>query len=157
MKQSVWFLLPAIIGFTSLLNSPVSAGTSPYASIQGTWGFLDNNTYSGEYVADGTLTFDGFGNVTGVMNFAAATFICAGASMAGTYSVNPDKLSGTATMTLSSVGTSTCAEYANGDKVNIIFYLGNNRRLMNFIENDENEEGTFGNDFDTLAGVATHF
>jgi hypothetical protein len=77
---------------------PARAGTPPNGAVQGTWAFGSSVGDGGYTVGAGTLTFDGSGGVTGVLNLTDDGTYCIGMGLSGSYTVNPGKLSGTATM-----------------------------------------------------------
>jgi len=68
-------------------------------SLKGTFSFRSFNGYYGFEPAVGTLTFDGEGNVSGTMDINVDGTVCTGTTLSGTYTVNSDKLTGTATLT----------------------------------------------------------
>lgn len=83
---------------------------------------------------------------------------CVGTGLSGTYVVNPGKLSGTATMTVSSVNTNNCDNLANGDTLTLAFYLGSNLKIFNYTEIDQKVSGFFIDDFGyPMGGTGTHF
>ena len=77
-------------------------------SLKGTFSFGSFNVYYGFEPAVGTLTFDGEGNVSGTMDINVDGTVCTGTTLSGTYTVNSDKLTGTATLT--PVNTSASCE-----------------------------------------------
>ena len=80
-------------------------------SLKGTFSFRSFNGYYGFEPAVGTLTFDGEGNVSGTMDLNIDDVVCTGTTLSGTYTVNSDKLTGTATLT--PVNTSASCKYTS--------------------------------------------
>jgi hypothetical protein len=76
-------------------------------SLKGTFSFGDFNGYAGYEPAVGTLTFDGGGDVSGTMDINVDGVVCTGTTLTGTYTVNSDKLTGTATLTVTN-NSNTC-------------------------------------------------
>jgi hypothetical protein len=140
-----------------IIRGSSARAAAPNASIQGTWAFGASALYEGEEQSNGTLTFDGRGGVTGIMNYAYGGTICAGMTLAGSYIVNPGKITGTASMTLESVDTANCAAMGDGDTLTINFALSNGLKNFTFNEIDPYTAGYFTVDFEQLAGVAAHF
>jgi hypothetical protein len=148
----------AALALSFATAKPARAGTAPNASVQGTWAFGSTIGDEEEGVTNGTLTFDGNGNVTGILNSNADGAACVGMGLSGTYVVNPGKLSGTATMTLSSVTTNNCADYGDGDILTLNFFLANSLKTFNYVEIDPEAAGYFTEDFyGPLGGQGTHF
>jgi hypothetical protein len=99
---------------TGGLTHAQSSGANFNHSLKGTFSFGSFNAYYGFDPAVGTLTFDGEGNVSGTMDINLDSTVCTGTTLSGTYTVNSDKLTGTATLT--PVNTSSSCEY-NGTPV----------------------------------------
>ena len=147
-----------MLGVSFATAKPARAGTPPNAAVQGTWAFGSSANDGAYNVAAGTLTFDGNGGVTGVLSYNYDSQYCIGTGLSGTYVVNPGKLSGTATMTVSSVNTNNCAYLANGDTLTLAFYLGSNLKIFNYAEIDQKLSGFFIYDYGyPLGGTGTHF
>jgi hypothetical protein len=158
MKKTLTLGLMAILGLSFAMAKPARAGTPPNAAIQGTWAFGSSANGQAYNVAAGTVTFNGNGGVTGVMSYNDSGEDCIGAGLSGTYVVNPGKLSGTATMTVSSVNTNNCGYLADGDTLTLAFYLGANLKIFNYTEIDQGVSGFFINDYGfPLGGAGTHF
>lgn len=158
MKRTVTLLSGAALAFSLASALPARAVTPPLGAVQGTWAFgsVPGDEYDG--VTNGTLVFDGNGNVTGILNSNADGAFCVGMPLSGTYVVNPGKLSGTATMTVSSVTTGNCADYGDGDILTLNFFLANNLKTFNYVEIDPEETGYFTEDFyGPLGGQGTHW
>jgi len=137
---------------------PARAVTPPNGAVQGTWAF-GAYVYTDENVANGTLTFDGNGGVSGVLNYFTDGIYCTGMTMSGTYVVNPGKLSGRASMTVVSVDNAACGNAGDGDILTMDFYLSNGLKTLSYVETDPDSSGFLPYDFDDgeLAGPATHF
>jgi hypothetical protein len=148
----------ALLALSVAAAQTARAGSAPNASIQGTWALGMNTGDEGYTVAAGTLTFDGKGGVTGVLNEADDGTYCVGMTLGGSYTVNPGKLSGNAAMTVASVDTGSCGELGDGDTLTLAFYLSNNLKSFNYVEIDPDVETYLNFDFGAaLAGSATHF
>jgi hypothetical protein len=158
MKRNLTLLSIAALAFSVAAAQPARAVTPPYGVMQGTWAF-GSNYYNEDYgEAGGSLTFDGNGGVTGILNVASDGIYCVGMGLSGTYVVNPGKLSGTATMTISSVTTGNCANAGEGDTLTIAFSLANNFKTVTYVEMDQYTSGHFMYTFDgAVSGPATHF
>jgi hypothetical protein len=87
-----------------------SSGANFNHSLKGTFSFRSFNGYYGYEPAVGTLTFDGEGNVSGTMDINVDSTVCTGTTLSGTYTVNSDKLTGTATLT--PMNTSASCKYS---------------------------------------------
>jgi hypothetical protein len=83
-----------------------SSGANFNHSLKGTFSFRSFNVYAGYEPAVGTLTFDGEGNVSGTMDLNIDDVVCTGTTLSGTYTVNSDKLTGKATLTVTNNSTS---------------------------------------------------
>lgn len=158
MKRAVMLFSSAALALSFATAKPARAGSPPNAAVQGTWAFGSNVT-SDSNVANGTLTFDGNGGVTGVLNYFSDGYYCAGMGLSGTYVVNPGKLSGSASMTAVSVNNAACGNSGDGDTVTLAFFLSNNLKTMSFVEADPLAAGFLPYDFEdyALGGSATHF
>jgi hypothetical protein len=159
MKRTAMLLSGAALAFSLASAGPARAVTPPNGAVQGTWAFGSYVGESDENVANGTLTFDGDGGVTGVLNYFTDGTYCVGMTMSGTYVVNPGKLSGSASMTVVSVGNSACGNNGDGDTLTMDFYLSNGLKTLSYVETDPDDEGYLPYDFDdgVLAGPGTHF
>ena len=158
MKRTAMLLSGAALALSLATAMPARAGTAPNASVQGTWAFGTSGGDGGYTVGAGTLTFDGIGGVTGVLSLTDDGTYCVGMGLSGSYVVNPGKLSGTATMTLSSVSTGDCGLTGDGDTVTLAFSLANSLKAFNYVEIDPDLSGFLPFDFDgAMAGPAVHF
>lgn len=158
MKRTLTLISGAALALSVAAAQPARAVVPPNGAIQGTWAWGANVQYEGESQGNGTFTFDGNGGVTGVVNYNLNGTVCDGMTVEGTYTVNPGKFTGTASMTLSSVSTSNCADTGDNDALNMTFSISNNMKTINFVESDPYTSGYFYDDFDApLAGVAVHF
>ncbi|MGA2409415.1 MAG: hypothetical protein ABSG46_03365, partial [Candidatus Binataceae bacterium] len=160
MKRTVTLLSSAALALSLAAGGPAHATPksiseqAPLSSVQGTWAFGAYVSEGGDNVANGTLTFNGNGGVTGVLNeFSDGTY-CPGMSLSGSYVVNPGKLSGSASMTVASVTAGNCANTGNGDILTLDFYLSNNLKTLNYVETDPDSAGFLPDDFNDspLAG-----
>jgi hypothetical protein len=152
-------LSSAALALSFAAAKPARAGSPPNAAVQGTWSF-GSNYGSSEYTeGNGTLTFDGNGGIKGELNYESDGVYCVGMGLNGSYVVNPGKLSGTATMTATSVSNAACGDTGDGDTVTLAFFLANNLKTFTYVEMDPNVIGFLPADFEAaaLAGVATHF
>ena len=158
MKRTVMLLSSAALALSFAAAKPAHAGSPPNAAVQGTWAF-GSYISSDSNVANGTLTFDGNGGVTGVLNYFSDGYYCAGMGLNGSYVVNPGKLSGTATMTATSVSNAACGDAGDGDTVTLAFFLSNSLKTMNYVEIDPDSPGFLPDEFEdyALGGPATHF
>jgi hypothetical protein len=149
----------AALAFSLASAGPARAVTPPNGAVQGTWAFGSYVAEDDENVANGTLTFDGDGGVTGVLNYFTDGIYCTGMTMSGTYVVNPGKLSGRASMTVASVNNAACDNAGDGDTLSMDFYLSNGLKTLSYVETDPDAVGFLPYDFDdgVLAGPATHF
>jgi hypothetical protein len=134
-----------------------SQGNSQW--LKGTYSFLQGATVYGDTNSVGTLTFDGKGGVTGVLNMNYDGDVCVGMTLNGTYVVNSGR-TGTANLVATSVNTANCKNQGNGDTLAMSLSfsakpLGPSVRLINLVEMDQEITGTFAADFYPLSGVAT--
>ncbi|MGA2409413.1 MAG: hypothetical protein ABSG46_03355 [Candidatus Binataceae bacterium] len=158
MKRTGSLISIAALVFSVASALPARAVTPPNGAIQGTWAFGVDVQEEGLSQANGTLTFNGNGGVTGVLTYNFYNTVCQGMTLTGSYTVNPGKLSGTAIMTVTSVSTANCDELGNGDTLSLVFSMFNNLKGMNFMESDAKTTGSFYDAVDApLWGVATHF
>jgi hypothetical protein len=152
------FLSSAALALSFATARPARASTAPNASIQGTWAFGSTIGDGEDGVTNGTLTFDGNGNVTGILNSNGDGGICVGMGLSGTYVVNPGKLSGIATMTISSVNTNNCDDTGDGDTLTLNFFMASSLKTFNYVEIDPEATGYFTEDFyGPLGGQGTHW
>ncbi len=158
---------------TGGLTHAQSSGANFNHSLKGTFSFRSFNGYQslvsdlpyvgnvygyyGYAPAVGTLTFDGEGNVSGTMdiNFGQQQTVCPGTTLSGTYTVNPDKMTGTATLTVTNNSTSCYYQGApvfppsGTGVVSLALSLSLVRNgngvvtLINMAEMDEDTTGTF--------------
>ncbi len=167
MKKTILVAIVAALaipfaGLTSLVQAQATAqfplqGNNQW--LKGTYAFLQGATEYGYTSSVGTLTFDGNGGVTGVLNMNYDGDVCVGIILNGTYAVNSAR-SGTANLTMISVNTANCANQGNGDTLAIALSfsgkpLDASVRVINLVEMDQEIVGTFADDFYNLAGVAT--
>jgi hypothetical protein len=158
MKRIVLLLSGFALALSVGVARPARAGSPPTAAIQGTWAFVSTTGVEGYTVGVGNLTFDGKGGVTGVLNYNYDSEYCVGMALSGSYTVNPGKLSGSASMSVASVNTNTCSLTGDGDTLTLAFYLGSNLKTLNYVEIDPDSAGYLVNDFGAaLTGPATHF
>jgi hypothetical protein len=158
MKRALTLISGAALALSVAAAQPARAVTPPNGAVQGTWAFGSNFFYDDESEAAGSLTFDGNGGVTGILSADSDGVYCAGMGLSGTYVVNPGKLRGTATMTISSVSTGNCASLGDGDTLTIVFNLANNFKTFTYVEVDPDSAGYFPDDFSgAISGPATHF
>ena len=158
MKRTVMLLSGAALALSFATAKPARAGTPPNAAVQGTWAFGSTINDDAEGVNNGTLTFDGNGNVTGILNSNGDGGICVGMGLSGTYVVNPGKLSGIATMTISSVNTNNCDDTGDGDTLTLNFFLASSLKTFNYVEIDPEVIGYFPYTFyGPLGGQGTHW
>ncbi len=127
--------------------------------LNGTYSFLQGTSYYDYSSAAGTLTFDGNGGLTGVLNLNYDYQVCQGMTLSGTYVVNSNRTA-TAFLTLTSVNTSNCANAGNGDTMTLAMSFGAklvNKPLafVNFAEMDQYVVGVYMDDFYNFTGVAT--
>jgi hypothetical protein len=88
-------IAPAVIHPARVRAAQAAPQAVTYTRLKGTYSFLAPSYYE-YYYGQGTFTFDGNGNVTGVMNYNYDDTICTGMLLAGTYTVNPGLASGSA-------------------------------------------------------------
>lgn len=158
MKRTLTILSGAALALSVAAAQPARAVVPPNGAIQGTWAWGANVQYKGENQGNGTFTFDGNGGVTGVVNYNFNGVVCDGMTVEGTYTVNTGKFTGTASMTLSSVSTSNCANTGDTDALNMTFSISNNMKTIYFVESDPQAAGYFYDAFSCpLGGVAVHF
>ena len=158
MKRTAMILSGAALALSFAAARPARAGSPPNAAVHGTWALGSVQGWEGDGATNGTLIFDGNGNVTGILNSNADGSVCAGMPMTGTYVVNPGKLSGTATLTISSVSTNNCGDYGDGSILILQFFLASNFKTFNYVEIDPDLAGYFSYYFyGPLGGQATHW
>jgi len=129
-------------------------------SLKGTFSFRSFNGYYGWEPAVGTLTFDGEGNVSGTMDINVDGTVCTGTTLSGTYTVNSDKLTGTAALTLRNTSASCESVFpSSGTGVSLPLSLSLVRNgngvvtLINMAEMDEGTTGTFYNTTNSIFGA----
>ena len=157
-------LLPAILLSLTVAGTAVAQSSGEQVTtssqrlnhaLRGVFSFRDLNSYYSYVPSVGTLTFDGNGNVTGTMDINDDTTVCQGTSLSGTYTVNPDKLTATATLTLSTTATG-CSSLNN---VTIPLSLSLVRdgsgvvTVINMAEMDNGSPGTFYSATDSFFGA----
>ncbi len=102
------------LGGMALAQSSSGQASNPQQrlnhSLKGTFSFPALNLSYEGVVGVGTLSFDGKGNVTGTMDLDLEGAVCLGNTLSGMYAVNSDRLTGTATLLLSS---SACSSINN--------------------------------------------
>jgi hypothetical protein len=158
VKRNTIILSSAALALSLAAAQLVRAATPPLGVVQGTWAFGSTQGADGAGATDGTLIFDGNGGVTGFLYSNADGSICAGMPMNGTYVINPGKLSGTATLTISSVTTNNCADDGDGAILTLQFFLASNLKTFNYVEVDQEIQGYFPYYFyGPLGGQATHW
>ena len=127
--------------------------------LKGTYAFLQGATEYGYTNSVGTLTFDGNGGVTGVLNLNYDGTVCVGTTLNGTYVVNSGRAA-TANLTMTSVSTANCANDGNGDTLALSLSFSAKPLeaqviVINLVEMDQEIKGTFADSFYGLSGVAT--
>jgi hypothetical protein len=158
MKRTATLLSGAALALSLAAAMPASAVTPPNGAIQGTWALGSVIGEDGDGVTNGTLIFDGNGGVTGILNSNDDGTVCAGMGLSGTYVVNPGKLSGTATLTISSVTTNGCADEGDGDILTLNFFLASSFKTFNYVEIDPYIAHYFVYDFyGPASGQGTHW
>jgi hypothetical protein len=151
---------------TGGLTHAQSSGANFNHSLKGTFSFRALDDYYSYEPAVGTLTFDGEGNVSGTMDINVYGTVCTGTTLSGTYTVNSDKLTGTATLTVTNNSTS-CKYSSNsalvfpstGTTVSLVLSLSLVRNgngvvtLINMAEMDADTTGTFYNTTYSIFGA----
>jgi hypothetical protein len=127
--------------------------------LNGTYSFLQGTSYYDYTSAAGTLTFDGHGGLTGVLDLNYDYEICGGMTLSGTYVVNSNRTA-SAFLSLISVNTANCTNTGNGATMNLSMSFGAKLpnapvAFVNFAEMDQYDKGTYIDDFYNFAGVAT--
>jgi hypothetical protein len=159
----IWLLAISFVGSTPRARAqatPDGAVQAPLNKLlKGTYSFVQGTSYYDYSMAVGTLTFDGNGGLTGVLDLNYDYEVCGGMTLNGTYVVNSNRTA-TALLTLTSVNTANCANDGNGDIMTLAMSFGAkpfNARIafVNFAEMDEYNTGTYIDDFYNFAGVAT--
>ncbi|MGA2409414.1 MAG: hypothetical protein ABSG46_03360 [Candidatus Binataceae bacterium] len=160
------YLRYAVIGIVALMLGSInpgraeSASSSPqavyYTALNGNYSFLAPSYY-GYYIGQGTLTFDGKGHVTGVLNYNVDTVPCIGMTLNGTYTVNPGLASGFAQMSLTSVSTNGCGNDGNGDTLNTTITIASGGNILYLTEVDPDTTGYFTDNFYPFGATATHY
>jgi hypothetical protein len=125
--------------------------------LNGTYSFLQGTDYYDYTSAAGTLTFDGNGGVTGILNLNYDYEICGGMTLSGTYVVNSNRTA-VAYLTLTSVNTANCGNAGNGDTMTLAMAFGAKPAnapvaFVDFAEMDEYTKGTYIDSFYNFAGV----
>ena len=166
MKTMVVAIVAALaIPFAWLTSLVQAQGTSDVSSpannqlLKGTYAFLQGSTQYGYTNSVGTLTFDGNGGLTGILNLNYDGTVCVGMTLNGTYVVNSGR-TGTANLIATSVATANCGNDGNGDTLALSLSFSGKPleaqvRVINLVEMDQNVKGTFADDFYGLSGVAT--
>ena|ERR1700677_818632 len=160
MKKRAYFTLIGLLAsamagssFTRAQAAQVAPQQVYYTALKGTYSFLAPSYY-GYYVSQGTLTFDGKGHVTGVLNGNYDTVPCIGMTLNGTYTVNPGLASGSAVMSLAAV--SPCTN-ANGDTLSVALTIGAGSNVIYLTEVDPDTAGYFIYNLYAFGATATHY
>jgi hypothetical protein len=166
MKTMVVAIVAALAipfaGLTSLVRAQETSDV-PVAGnnqlLKGTYAFLQGSAQYGYTNSVGTLTFDGNGGVTGILNLNYDGTVCVGLTLDGTYVVNSGRTA-TANLTMTSVSTANCANKGNGDTLALSLSFSGKPlqaqvRVINLVEMDQDITGTFAGSFYGLSGVAT--
>ncbi len=122
-------------------------------SLKGTFSFRALDVYYGYAPSLGTLTFDGNGNVTGTMDLNDDGTVCQGTGLSGTYTVNPDRLTGTATLTLSSPACSSVNGVSLPLSLSLVRKGSGVVTVVNMVEMDDYTTGTFSKAVDAPFGA----
>jgi hypothetical protein len=125
--------------------------------LNGTYSFLQGTDYYDYTSAAGTLTFDGKGGLTGILNLNYDFEICGGMTLSGTYVVNSNRTA-VAYLTLTSVNTANCGNAGNGATMTLAMAFGAKPAnapvaFVDFAEMDPSVAGTYINNFYNFAGV----
>jgi len=166
MKTMVVAIVAALAipfaGLTSLVQAQETSDV-PVAGnnqlLKGTYAFLQGSAQYGYTNSVGTLTFDGNGGVTGILNLNYDGTVCVGLTLDGTYVVNSGRTA-TANLTMTSVSSANCANKGNGDTLALSLSFSGKPlqaqvRVINLVEMDQDITGTFAGSFYGLSGVAT--
>ncbi len=124
-------------------------------TLRGVFSFRDLDSYYSYVPSVGTLTFDGNGNVTGTMDINDDGTVCQGTTLSGTYTVNSDRLTGTAMLTLSN-SSSACSSLDNVSLPLSLSLVRNGNgavTVVNMAEMDDYTSGTFSNVTDAFFGA----
>jgi hypothetical protein len=143
-------------GFTQAQAAQVAPQQVYYTALKGNYSFLAPGYY-GYYAGQGTLTFDGKGHVTGVLNYNVDAVPCIGMTLNGTYTVNPGLASGSAQMSLTSVNTNGCNNTGNGDTLSMALTIASGGNVIYLTEVDQDLAGYFIFDFYAFGATATHY
>lgn len=122
-------------------------------SLKGIFSFRDLDSYYSYVPSVGTLTFDGNGNVTGTMDINDDGTVCQGTGLSGTYTVNPDRLTGTATLTLSSPACSSVNGVSLPLSLSLVRKGSGVVTVVNMVEMDDYTTGTFSKAVDAPFGA----
>lgn len=142
-------------GHARAQSSPdVSHSNAHESSIKGTFSYSTPSGDDGFVVSTGTFTFDGKGNVTGTMDLNDDGTLCPGLTLSGTYTMNPDRVTGTAALALTVPTADSSCSFGNNDTLNLSLSLASGTKIVNFAEMDVYTSGTFQESFDPIAGVA---
>jgi hypothetical protein len=128
-----------------------------YTALKGNYAFASLSSSYNYYPSAGTLTFDGKGNVTGVMNLNDDGDVCQGMTLVGTYTVNPGLATGSAQMSLTSVNTGGCALEGNGNTLPVAFSIAAGGNVLYIEEMDNYSSGFFSDTFGYWTAVANHY
>jgi hypothetical protein len=163
MKKRAYFTLIGLLAsawagssFTRAQAAQVAPQQVYYTALKGNYSFLAPGYY-GYYVGQGTLTFDGKGHITGVLNYNIDTVPCVGMTLNGTYTVNPGLASGSAVMSLTSVNTNGCGNAGNGDTLSVALTIGSGSNVIYLTEVDPDTSGYFISNFYAFGATATHY
>jgi hypothetical protein len=167
LKKSIVVAMVAALaipfaGLTSLVQAQGLADFPSQGSnqwLKGTYAFLQGATQYGYTSSVGTLTFDGNGGLTGVLDLNYDGQVCVGMTLNGTYAVTSSRTA-TANLIATSVNTANCANAGNGATLALSLSfsakpLDAQVRMINLVEMDQEISGTFADDFYGLSGVAT--
>jgi hypothetical protein len=163
MKKQAYFALIGLLAsalagssFTRAQAAQIAPQQVYYTALKGTYSFLAPS-YDGYYVGQGTLSFDGKGHITGVLNYSYDTVPCLGMTLNGTYTVNPGLASGSAQMSLTSVNTNGCDNAGNGDTLSVALTIGSGSNVIYLTEVDQSSPGFFLYTFYPFGATATHY
>jgi hypothetical protein len=159
----IWLLAISFVGSTPRARAQDMAAVAVQAPLnkllKGTYSFIQGTSYYDYSTAVGTLTFDGNGGLTGLLDLNYDYEVCGGMTLNGTYLVNSNRTA-TALLTLTSVNTANCGNDGNGDTMTLAMSFGAKPinapvAFVNFAEMDQYNAGTYIEDFYNFAGMAT--
>jgi hypothetical protein len=128
-----------------------------YTALKGNYAFASLSSSYNDYPSAGSLTFDGKGNVTGIMNLNNDGDVCQGMTLVGTYTVNPGLATGSAQMSLTSVSTGDCTLAGNGDTLPVAFSIAASGNVLYLEEMDSYTDGFFSASFGYWTALANHY